>query len=281
MSYDTEEWCKIWRKTDLLFQKWQEFGEVWSEHSVVSKLCTLIGPFCGKHITFDLKKYREVIFHDTELSCRIWRKTSFWFGKWHEKFSKFWPEHSKVSKLGLWWDPFIQIRKCISPKYAGELCVMTMKNDANLKRNWQFKTGTRNLTNISRALENLKNLHFNGLLLTKVYNFELREYRGLMFDGLNINAKVAGKLDLCFQKWHEEFGKFLPERSTVSKLGLWWGPFIQSRKCMSLKFTAESCVMTMKNDAKFEEELTCQFNTDMRNLTNFDRSTWKSQKFPL
>ena len=22
MSHDTEEWCKIWRKTDLLFQKW-------------------------------------------------------------------------------------------------------------------------------------------------------------------------------------------------------------------------------------------------------------------
>ena len=28
--------------------------------------------------------------------------------------------------------------------------------------------------------------------------------------------------------------------------------------------------MTMKNDAKFEEELTCQFKIDMRNLTNFD-----------
>ena len=25
MSHDTEEWYKIWRKTDLLFQKWQEF----------------------------------------------------------------------------------------------------------------------------------------------------------------------------------------------------------------------------------------------------------------
>ena len=36
--------------------------------------------------------------------------------------------------------------------------------------------------------------------------------------------------------------------------------------------------MTMKNDAKIEEELTCQFQTDMRNLTNFDLSTRKSQK---
>ena len=50
---------------------------------------------------------------------------------------------------------------------------------------------------------------------------------------------------------------------------------------MSLKFTRELCVMAMKNDAKIEEELTCQFKTDMRNLTNFDLSTRKSQKFAL
>ena len=37
--------------------------------------------------------------------------------------------------------------------------------------------------------------------------------------------------------------------------------------------------MTMKNDAKFEEELTCHFKIDMRNLINFDLSTWKSQNF--
>ena len=50
---------------------------------------------------------------------------------------------------------------------------------------------------------------------------------------------------------------------------------------MSLKSTEELSVMTMKNDAKFEEELTCQFKIDMRNLTNFDPSTQKSQKFAL
>ena len=39
--------------------------------------------------------------------------------------------------------------------------------------------------------------------------------------------------------------------------------------------------MTMKNDAKFEEELTCRFKTDMRNLMNFDPSTRKSPKFAI
>ena len=42
---------------------------------------------------------------------------------------------------------------------------------------------------------------------------------------------------------------------------------------MSLKSTEELCVMKMKNDAKFEEELTCNFKTDMWNLMNFDPST--------
>ena len=50
---------------------------------------------------------------------------------------------------------------------------------------------------------------------------------------------------------------------------------------MSLKFTGELCVMAMENDVKIEEELTCQFKIDMRNLTNFDPSTQKSQKFAL
>ena len=39
--------------------------------------------------------------------------------------------------------------------------------------------------------------------------------------------------------------------------------------------------MSMKNDTKFEDELTCQIKIDMRNLTNFDPSTRKSQKFAL
>ena len=37
----------------------------------------------------------------------------------------------------------------------------------------------------------------------------------------------------------------------------------------------------MKNDAKIEEELTCWFKIDLRNLTNFDPSNQKSQKFAL
>ena len=37
--------------------------------------------------------------------------------------------------------------------------------------------------------------------------------------------------------------------------------------------------MTMKNDGKFEEELTCQFKIDMSNFTKIYLSTGRSQKF--
>ena len=50
---------------------------------------------------------------------------------------------------------------------------------------------------------------------------------------------------------------------------------------MSLKLTGEVCVMTTKNDAKFEEELTCQFKIDVMNLRNFDPSTQESKKVAL
>ena len=37
--------------------------------------------------------------------------------------------------------------------------------------------------------------------------------------------------------------------------------------------------MTMKNDAKLKEVLTCLFKIDMMNLVNFDQSTRESQYF--
>ena len=39
--------------------------------------------------------------------------------------------------------------------------------------------------------------------------------------------------------------------------------------------------MRMRNGARTEEEFTLQFKTDINNLTNFDSSTQKSQKFAL
>ena len=76
---------------------------------------------------------------------------------------------------------------------------------------------------------------------------------------LECDAKFEEKLTCGLEK-DEELGKVSPEHTKFSKLGLSLDPLIQSRKCMSLKLKGELCVMTMKNDAKFETELTCHFN---------------------
>ena len=108
--------------------------------------------------------------------------------------------------------------------------------------------------------------------------FELKKYRGIIFDSTEYQSKIRRKNKLCFQKRHDELSKFSPEK--FSKNCDFDGVLL-SRKCMSLKFTGEFCVMTMKNDSKFEEELTSQFKIDMWNLTSFDPGTQKFQKLAL
>ena len=39
----------------------------------------------------------------------------------------------------------------------------------------RFKIGIRNLTKFDPSLERLKNFHFNGLLLSKVYNVQAKK----------------------------------------------------------------------------------------------------------
>ena len=44
--HDTKESCKLWRKTDLWFQKWhEEFGKFSSKHLKMSKLVFSWDPF--------------------------------------------------------------------------------------------------------------------------------------------------------------------------------------------------------------------------------------------
>ena len=160
MLHNNEEWCKIWRWIDLLFQNWQkEFDRFWPEHSKASNICTWNGSVWTKYM-YELKKYRGLIFHDsgTEDWYKIWRKTNLWAGKWHEEFVNFLPEHLKFSKLGLWWDPLIQSTKCMGLKFTEEteeLCVMTMKNNARFKDELtcHFKINRRNSTNFDSSTQ--------------------------------------------------------------------------------------------------------------------------------
>ena len=57
--------------------------------------------------------------------------------------------------------------------------------------------------------------------------------------------------------------------------------FCLKLKIYELKFTVQLCVMAMKNDAKFEKELTCQFKIDIKNLTNLAQALENLKKFAL
>ena len=75
MSHDTEKWYKIWRETDLVFQKWEEFGEFWPKYSVLKK---------GTD---------ELSFMTQNSNEKFEDKTDLRFGKLHEEYCKCLPEH--------------------------------------------------------------------------------------------------------------------------------------------------------------------------------------------
>ena len=125
--------------------------------------------------------------------------------------NKVWPEQSKVSKIfhlnGLLLTKIYNFwAKSLQRSYIAWHWRMMQ----NLKKNW---LASSKLTwgfwrMLAWALENPKHLHFNVLLLTKVYNVRGKKYRGGIFDGSEDWCKNWTKTDLHFQKWYEEFGKF-------------------------------------------------------------------------
>ena len=110
--HHNEEWYKVWRGIDLSFQSWhEEFDKFWSKHFKGSKNFILMCSFWAKYILFELKKNREVIFHETKEGYKISRGIGLSFQNWHKEFDKFSCEHSKVSKIftlmGFFWGNYI------------------------------------------------------------------------------------------------------------------------------------------------------------------------------
>ena len=165
-------------KRNSLVQNWhEEFNKLWPKHTKISKIFPLLGCFWPKYIMLQLRKYRGVMFDGTEYWRKSWRKTDFCFQKWHEEFGKLSREHLKVSKLVLWWDYYIQSRKCISLKFTGEFFVMTMKKDTKL--------------------EGELTCHFKIDMCTLMSSFwskyimlQLKKYRKVTFDGTEDWCKI-------------------------------------------------------------------------------------------
>ena len=132
-----------------------------------------MGCFWSKYIIFDLKMCRGVMFDGTEYWCKIWKKTDLCFQKWHKEFSKFSPENVWKSKnWDFYWIFLSKVEDYNLKIYRGVMCHGNSRMMQNLKKNWIVSSKlTWGISWIlTRGLRNLKQLHLNGLLLTKVYN---------------------------------------------------------------------------------------------------------------
>ena len=104
---------------------------------------------------------------------------------------------------------------------------MTLKDDAKFKGKLKLK-------------KKFSNTHFDRLLLSKAYK-DLDE-----------------KVQKSYVSWHWRVMQSLKyEQRQVWKFALCCPTFVKSVLCLSPKSTEELCVIKPKNDAKFEEELTC------------------------
>ena len=98
----------------------------------------------------------------------------------------------------------------------------------NLKMNWLVSSKlTWGIWQIlTRILENLINLHFNGLLLKKVYNVLAKIGIGkLCLMALNIDATFDGKLTCAFKNDMKNLANFHQSIFESLKIGTLMGSF--------------------------------------------------------
>ena len=61
--HGNEEWCKIWRGTNLPVQNWhEEFDDLWPEQTKISKICALMVCFWQLYNAWAEKVQRSYVW---------------------------------------------------------------------------------------------------------------------------------------------------------------------------------------------------------------------------
>ena len=89
--------------------------------------------------------------------------------------------------------------------------------------------------------------------------YELKVYRGVICHDNEEWCKIWGGIDLSVQNWHEEFDKFLPKHTKISKIctlmGFFWPKYImfELKKYGGVMFNGTEywCKIWIKNDSCF------------------------------
>ena len=98
--HDTEEWWKIWRRTELWFGKWhEEYGKCSPEHLKVSKLELWWDLLIQSRKSMRLKFTEELCVTAVKNDTNIWRGIDLSFQNWHEEFDEFDPSTRKSKKF--------------------------------------------------------------------------------------------------------------------------------------------------------------------------------------
>ena len=122
--------------------------------------------------------------------------------KMHEEFGKFSPDHIWKSKNWVFsWVILSKVENVWVWNLQGSYMSWEWRIMQNLMSNWPVNS---KLTSViwwilSRALTNLKNLNFNELLLTKVYNaWAKKSTEKICLIALKIDVKCEGRLTCTF-----------------------------------------------------------------------------------
>ena len=199
LSNITFNWLVVWKMT---------WG-IWQIFSTALKIGILKGSFNP-----DLKKYELEI----DLSTRV---IDLPFQNWHKEFDKFWPEHSKVS------------------------IIFTLM----------------------------------GFFWGKHILFKLKMYRGVIFYETEEGYKIWRGIDLLFQNWCKQFGKFWPWAPKSPK-NIHFNVLLLSKVYSAWTKKVERSYLSwhwrvMQNLKK----TTCCLENDMRDLANFHKSSRKCQNW--
>ena len=113
----------------------------------------------------------------------------------------------EIQKMGLWWDLFIQSRKCMSLKLTGEFWCHGNEKWSKIWRGIDLSVQNWHEEFDKSWHEHLKNSKIWPLMVffwTKYIMFDLKRYRGVMLGSTEYWCNIWRKTDSCFENWHEE-----------------------------------------------------------------------------
>ena len=159
--------------------------------------------------------------YDNEGWCKIWNRINLPFRNSREQFNTLWPGHSKISTIftlmGWFWPNYLmfQLKKyrrvmfdCTQDWYKvwrkTGLCFQKL-----IWGIWQIFT---------RAHESLQTGILMASFCPKLEMHDLRTYRGVICHQNEEWCKNWRGIDLSVQNWREQFDKFWPKHSNISKL---------------------------------------------------------------